>query len=68
MAIVTQTDPSGAPAPLHVHAHDHDHTHLAPTTWTPGFSLLRLSVVQRLGGVAVLIALIWSGVFWAMHP
>lgn len=30
------------------------------------FSLLRLSGLQRLGGACVLVALIWSGVFWAL--
>jgi hypothetical protein len=57
----------------HVHAHSpepaHDpyHVHgLAPARHAVGFSLLRLSALQRLGIVAVALILIWSGVHWAL--
>ena len=49
----------------HPHHHRHPgHTH-PPAAVAP--SLLRLSVVQRLGIAAGLIALIWLTVYWAMR-
>jgi hypothetical protein len=52
------------PHPPHLHHHHHpDHAHpsaaLAP-------SLLRLSAAERLAGAAVLIALLWGAVWWAI--
>jgi hypothetical protein len=45
------------------HHHDPDHAHpsaeVAP-------SLLRLSAAERLAGAAVMIALLWIAVFWAI--
>jgi hypothetical protein len=49
---------------LHHHHHPPGHAH-PPAAIAP--SILRLSVVERLGIVSVLIALIWAAVFWAMH-
>ena len=31
------------------------------------FSLLRLSALDRLLGVWILVALLWAGVYWALH-
>jgi hypothetical protein len=42
------------------------HHHAAPAPHEAGFSLLRLSVAQRLGIVLLALALIWSGVYWAL--
>jgi hypothetical protein len=47
----------------HVHA---GHVHAAPET-AAGFSLLRLSALERLGGAAVLLAGLWALVFWALN-
>jgi hypothetical protein len=46
----------------------HHHHDIGPHP-TPAISpsLLRLSVVQRLGLAAILIGLIWLVVFWAIH-
>lgn len=33
----------------------------------PPFSLLRLSAAARLGGVLILLAVLWSLVYWALH-
>lgn len=33
----------------------------------PAFSLLRLSALARLGGALVLVAALWSSVYWALH-
>jgi hypothetical protein len=38
----------------------------APARRAAGFSLLRLSALQRLGIVAVALILLWSGVRWAL--
>ncbi|WP_036283052.1 hypothetical protein [Methylocystis sp. ATCC 49242] len=57
----------------HGHSHDHGHAHArlpAPVVATIGAertSLLGLSAVGRLGGVALLLAALWAGVFWALH-
>ena len=47
-------------------AHHHHHPGQAhpPATISP--SILRLSAAERLAAVAVLIALIWGAVIWAM--
>lgn len=68
----------------HAHGHDHghgDHGHAlqpprpAPVLGAarampvvPAPSLMQLSVPRRLAGAALLSALIWAGVWWAMHP
>ena len=69
-------------APAHDHGHAHGlsyspnhtaHTHAAhghaghahPPA-PVSFSLLRLSLLQRLAGALCVIAVIWTGVFWAM--
>ena len=50
--------------------HDaHDRRHgppAAPARRAAGFSLLRLSALQRLGIVAAALILLWSGVRWAL--
>ncbi|WP_414472053.1 hypothetical protein [Microvirga sp. M2] len=48
----------------HGHHHDHHHSH-APraVAATPTFSLLRLSIWQRLAGAAVALAVLWLLVF-----
>ncbi len=33
----------------------------------PRFSLLRLSALERLIGVSVILAALWAAVFWAMR-
>jgi hypothetical protein len=52
---------------LHSHPHSHAHSHAPATPRPVPFSLLRLSMIERLVGAAALIALIWGGVFWALH-
>jgi hypothetical protein len=47
------------------HSH-HDHQHLARRAVQPRPSLLRLSLLQRLAGVGVVVAAIWAGVLWAL--
>lgn len=58
------------------HGHDHDgHAHVhggaraprRPVAVTPGLSLLRMSAAERLIGVAVALAVLWSLVFWALR-
>lgn len=44
---------------------DHHHHHQEPTPQL-GVSLMGMSVAERLGGVLVLLALLWSIVGWAM--
>lgn len=51
------------PQHLHHHRHDPGHAHPSPAL-AP--SLLRLSAVQRLGLVAVLLGLLWGAVAWAL--
>ena len=41
------------------------HRHAAPVL--PGWSLLRLSVAQRLAGALILSGLLWLAVFWAIR-
>ena len=48
------------------HHHHHPQGHAHPAT-VVGPSILRLSVFQRLGFAAALIALVWAAVFWAMY-
>lgn len=48
------------------HHHHHPQGHAHPPT-TAGPSILRLSVFERLSFAAVLTALVWAAVFWAMH-
>jgi hypothetical protein len=33
----------------------------------PGFSLLRLSAISRVGGAAALVAGLWALVYWALR-
>ncbi|HZH12017.1 MAG TPA: hypothetical protein VEZ24_16820 [Microvirga sp.] len=49
----------------HHHGHHHGHEHRALAA-TPGFSLLRLSVWQRLTGAAALLSVLWLMVFGVM--
>jgi hypothetical protein len=54
----------------HSHGHSHHHHHHPgqghpPVTAHP--SILRMSVLERLGFAAVLIALLWAAAFWAMR-
>jgi hypothetical protein len=39
--------------------------HQHPITASP--SILRLSVWRRLGAAALVVALLWGAVLWAMH-
>ncbi len=48
----------------HHHHHHPGHVH-PPASVHP--SILRLSVLQRLGFAAGLIALLWAAAFWAMR-
>jgi len=49
---------------MDVHHHHHaGHAH-PPATVSP--SILRLSALKRLDGVAVVIVTLWGAVFWAM--
>jgi hypothetical protein len=50
--------------PTHPH-HHHDPDHAHPSAAVAP-SLLRLSAVERLAGAAVLIALLWGAVVWAI--
>jgi hypothetical protein len=52
--------------PPQVHHHDHHHPGRAHPPASIAPSVLRLAALQRLAGVAVLIALIWGAVLWAM--
>jgi len=53
----------------HHHGHSHHHHHPEqghpPATAHP--SILRMSVLQRLGFAAALIAVLWASAFWAMR-
>jgi hypothetical protein len=48
----------------HHHHHPLGHAH-PPAAVAP--SILRLSAIERLASVSVLIVLIWAAVYWAMH-
>jgi hypothetical protein len=50
--------------PPHIHTHNHPGRAHPPATVSP--SILRLSALERLAAVAVLIAALWGAVFWAM--
>jgi hypothetical protein len=55
--------------PTHDHAHPHHHHHAADRGHPPAAvspSILRMALIERLAAVAVLIAVIWGAVFWAM--
>jgi hypothetical protein len=41
------------------------HVHAEPAPRR--FSLLRLSAGERLSGAAAVVALLWAGVYWALH-
>jgi hypothetical protein len=49
----------------HHHAHGHSHAHRAVAA-APTFSLLRLSVGQRLAGTAAILAGLWLMVLGVM--
>jgi hypothetical protein len=51
--------------PTHVHHHHHepDAAH-PPASVSP--SILRLSAYERLAAAAVLVALLWGAVYWAI--
>ena len=48
------------------HHHHHPEGHAHPPA-AVGASILRLSAIERLAFVSVLIAVIWAAVYWAMH-
>jgi hypothetical protein len=50
----------------HQHHHDHHHPGRAHPSAPVSASLLRLSAAERLAGAAVVIALLWGAVFWAI--
>jgi len=50
----------------HGHHHHHHPGHAHPPAGVAP-SILRLSVLQRLGFAAGLIALLWAAAFWAMR-
>ena len=52
------------PHPPHAH-HHHDPDHAHPSAAVAP-SLLRLSAAERLAGAALLIALLWGAVLWAI--
>ena len=52
------------PQPPHPH-HHHDPNHAHPSAEVAP-SLLRLSAAERLAGAAVLIAILWGAVLWAI--
>jgi hypothetical protein len=56
------------PTDLHAHPHPHHHHHpgRAHPAATIAPSILRMAAVERLAAAAVLIAVIWAAVFWAM--
>ena len=52
----------------HRHHHHHHHPgHSHPPAIVVHPSILRLSALERLAAVAVVIATMWAVVFWAMH-
>jgi hypothetical protein len=70
MLYYNKADPAeGQDVMSHEHHHHHHHHPQGqahpPAATSP--SILRLSVVERLGIALVLIAVIWAAVFWAMH-
>jgi hypothetical protein len=55
----------GSPS-AHNHAHDHGTSHHHRAGLAPRFSLMRLSLPQRLALVVPALAVLWLGAFWAM--
>jgi hypothetical protein len=49
---------------VRVFAVSHHHHHIAVAV--PRFSLLRLSALERLGGVAIILCGLWGAVWWAL--
>jgi hypothetical protein len=47
------------------HHHPAGHHHAEPVSIAP--SILRLSVLERLAAVSIVIALLWAAVYWAMR-
>ncbi|MGL5361625.1 MAG: hypothetical protein ACRDBH_02000 [Bosea sp. (in: a-proteobacteria)] len=47
----------------HAHVHGQEHVHYSPAPIAPGWSLLRLSVPERLALVALPLALLWAATF-----
>jgi len=52
-------------AHTHSHGHSHGTAHRHPAA-VPAFSLLRLSVWQRLAIAVPLAALLWAGTLWVI--
>jgi hypothetical protein len=52
--------------PHHHHPHHHHPAGAAHPAAQISPSLLRLSAAERLAGAAVVIALLWGAVFWAI--
>ena len=48
------------------HHHHHHHPDEAHPAAAVAPSLLRLSAIERLAGAAVVVALLWGAVFWAI--
>ena len=51
---------------FHMDAHHHHHPGHAHPPATVSPSILRLSALERLAAAAVVIAVLWGAVFWAM--
>jgi hypothetical protein len=47
-------------------SHHHHHPGHAHPSATVAPSILRLSALERLAAVAVVVAVLWGAVFWAM--
>ena len=50
-----------------VHHPDHNHPGRGHPPGPVSTSILRLAALQRLAGAAILIAVIWGAVLWAMR-
>ncbi len=61
--IILPGEGAGTGAAVTHHHHQPGHVHPSPQV-AP--SLLRLSAAQRLAAVAVVVALLWGAVIWAM--
>ena len=51
------------------HHHSHSHAHVPERSTvrrTPSLSLLRIGVFARLGGSAVVAAVLWLAILWAL--
>jgi len=55
----------GSPSPRY-HGHTHDNAHPRRGGVAPRFSLMRLSLAQRLLLVLPALAVLWLGAVWAM--